>query len=145
MLEQRVQILEERTGRIESKVDAITVKVELMADQQSELRADMRAMIADLRTEQSAASEGLRADMRALASDFRTDMAAQTEAFRTDMKAMAGNLKSVEVSQADIQGQLARMPSTWTMTTTFMGVSLAFVTLLVAGIALIPVIQGWLS
>jgi len=68
MWEPRVHALEERTGRIESKLDAVAVKLDLMADQQAEMRADM--------------------------------------------KAMAGDLKSVELAQANMQGQLTRMPST---------------------------------
>jgi F0F1-type ATP synthase membrane subunit b/b' len=156
MWEPRVQALEERTGRIESKLDAVTVKLDLMAEQQAELRADMRAMAGDLRAEMTAQSESFRADLRAMAGDLRAEMTAQSESFRADMramsdrfeadmKAMAKDLKSVEISQADMCGQLRQMPSTWTMMTTFLAVSLALVTMIVGGIALLPALQAWMA
>lgn len=101
MLDERVQALEDRTGRIESKLDTVAVKLDLMAEQQAEMRADM--------------------------------------------KAMAKDLKSVEISQADMCGQLRQMPSTWTMMTTFLAVSLALVTMIVGGIALLPALQAWMA
>ena len=134
MLDERVQALEARTGRIEVKLDAVVVKLDLMAEQQAELRADMRAMAGDLRAEMTAQSESFRADMRAL-----------SDRFEADMKAMAKDLKSVEMSQVDMCGQLRQMPSTWTMMTTFLAVSLALVTMTVGGIALLPALQAWMA
>ena len=154
MWEPRVQALEERTGRIESKLDAVTVKLDLMADQQAEMRADMKAMAGDLRAEMTAQSESFRADMRAMAGDLRTEMTAQGESFRadmraisdrfeSDMKAMATDLKSVEISQANMRGQLSQMPSTWTMFVIFLSVSLALVTMILGGLTLVPMLQDW--
>jgi len=149
MLDERVQALEERTGRIEVKLDAVTDRIDRVIQSQADTSAQIGVLtermttLADRLDGLATAQADMRADMKAMAGDLRAEMTAQSESFRADMKAMATDLKSVEISQANMRGQLTQMPSTWTMFIIFLSVSLALVTMILGGLTLVPVLQDW--
>ena len=127
MLDERVQALEERTGRIEVKLDAVTDRIDRVIQSQ----ADTSAQI------------GVLTERMTTLADRLDGLATAQADMRADMKAMATDLKSVEISQANMRGQLTQMPSTWTMFIIFLSVSLALVTMILGGLTLVPVLQDW--
>lgn len=122
MLDERVQALEERAGRIETKVDALGDRMDRRLDQVFQTQADSHRLLGAL-TEMV---EGV----------------ARNQAVLSDkVNGLASDLKAVEVTQADMRGQISKMPSTWTL----VGLFVAMIATLLTGLAVMPALWDLLT